>query len=410
LKLLYKTILVALAVIAVFSAALYFLSSAFIARSYDKLESDTVIKDLQRVKYAIDDRLTALGKSAADWAVWDNSYNFVHDQNQSYIDLTLTDLALVSAGFNFIAYFDLADQLLYSKFIDLNTLKSIPLTEADIRQLNAFYHSSDNYLTAGISGIVRLNHGAIMVASYPVLHSDRSGPANGVLLKGRLLNTNELGAIAHSTQLVLSMQPYIDMDMRGLSNESLSPLIMNGDYFISKTNLESLNAYKIIDDYNGQPCLVVQTIILRDIFNEGRNTIYWIHAVLLTLSIVFVVMTSILIYQMIISRVKKLTSGLQKVSERNDLTIRMPVIGNDEISTLTRQTNSTLDKIAKTQFELKSSEDRFRKISEVAQDLIYQFALQPELVIEYISPSVEKILGYSVAEVTRDSNWLLKTI
>ena len=47
---------------------------------------------------------------------------------------------------------------------------------------------------------------------------------------------------------------------------------------------------------------------------------------------------------------------------------------------------------------LRLSEERFRRLAENAADIIYRYRLQPEPGLEYISPAVTQILGYSVDE------------
>ena len=47
---------------------------------------------------------------------------------------------------------------------------------------------------------------------------------------------------------------------------------------------------------------------------------------------------------------------------------------------------------------LKASEERFRRIAENAQDVIFRFKFKPDMQFEYLSPSVEKMLGYPVSE------------
>jgi PAS domain S-box-containing protein len=53
------------------------------------------------------------------------------------------------------------------------------------------------------------------------------------------------------------------------------------------------------------------------------------------------------------------------------------------------------DQRVKVESELKISEERFRLMSEVADDLIYRVNLFPQLKLDYISPSFQKMLGYS---------------
>ncbi|MFH0734921.1 MAG: PAS domain S-box protein [bacterium] len=52
--------------------------------------------------------------------------------------------------------------------------------------------------------------------------------------------------------------------------------------------------------------------------------------------------------------------------------------------------------------KLIESEKKFRLLSENAEDLIYRFILHPTACFEYLSPSTEKITGYSVQEFYND--------
>ncbi|MBN1190965.1 MAG: PAS domain S-box protein [Dehalococcoidales bacterium] len=55
---------------------------------------------------------------------------------------------------------------------------------------------------------------------------------------------------------------------------------------------------------------------------------------------------------------------------------------------------------------LKESEERLRRISEIAQDAIYRVISGLYIEIDYISPAIEKILGYKPEEILYRRNWL----
>jgi PAS domain S-box-containing protein len=52
-----------------------------------------------------------------------------------------------------------------------------------------------------------------------------------------------------------------------------------------------------------------------------------------------------------------------------------------------------------TQSALRVSEERFRLLAEHAQDIIFRYRREPESVVEYLSPAVENIVGYSPEEL-----------
>ena len=59
---------------------------------------------------------------------------------------------------------------------------------------------------------------------------------------------------------------------------------------------------------------------------------------------------------------------------------------------------------------LKASEKKFRRLVENAKDLIYRMSLLPHLSFEYVSPSAEKITGYTPEEFYADPYLLFKII
>jgi PAS domain S-box-containing protein len=52
-----------------------------------------------------------------------------------------------------------------------------------------------------------------------------------------------------------------------------------------------------------------------------------------------------------------------------------------------------------TQSALRVSEERFRLLAEHAQDIVFRYRREPESVVEYLSPAVENIVGYSPDEL-----------
>jgi PAS domain S-box-containing protein len=59
---------------------------------------------------------------------------------------------------------------------------------------------------------------------------------------------------------------------------------------------------------------------------------------------------------------------------------------------------------------LRESEDRFRRLAENAQDVIYRYSLMPTLHLEYINPAVKKMLGYSPEEFYADPLLFVKIL
>jgi PAS domain S-box-containing protein len=62
------------------------------------------------------------------------------------------------------------------------------------------------------------------------------------------------------------------------------------------------------------------------------------------------------------------------------------------------------------QSALRVSEERFRLLAEHAQDIIFRYRRKPEAALEYLSPAVEGITGYSPHELCADPELLLSLV
>jgi len=90
--------------------------------------------------------------------------------------------------------------------------------------------------------------------------------------------------------------------------------------------------------------------------------------------------------------------GLAALALRRGVSVEIPVV----------ETFIAQASVALTHHEtlnlLKKNEERFRLLAENAADIIYRVRLAPEMAFEYVSPSVEKITGYSPEEHYKNPN------
>ena len=81
-----------------------------------------------------------------DWANWDDSYNFVQDRNEAYIESNLYPESLATINVNMLLFIDTSGQLVYGKAIDLQSLEEKPVPQDLISYLSrndVLWHHSD---------------------------------------------------------------------------------------------------------------------------------------------------------------------------------------------------------------------------------------------------------------------------
>ena len=90
----FKVIGLILAVFLGYGALDYAVQRLFILPSFQTLEREELLKNMDRVVQAIEREAQHLTVSAADWATWDDTYQYVQDRNDAYRESNLNIEAL----------------------------------------------------------------------------------------------------------------------------------------------------------------------------------------------------------------------------------------------------------------------------------------------------------------------------
>src|SRR5687768_2090293 len=96
---------------------LYLISQTILLGSYAQLEEQGVRQNVERVQAALLDKLATLNRTAGDWAPWDDTYAFVEDQNEQYIENNLPGSTLPNLKLNFMLFINTSDQLVFGKAV-----------------------------------------------------------------------------------------------------------------------------------------------------------------------------------------------------------------------------------------------------------------------------------------------------
>src|SRR5688572_25817570 len=103
----------------------YIVSETIISKSYSKIEQDQTITNIQRANDAIESISTELTVKLTDWAYWDDTYQYMQDQNTDYSDANLQDITLFNLNMNAMLFVSNENEIVFKRAIDLETVEEI---------------------------------------------------------------------------------------------------------------------------------------------------------------------------------------------------------------------------------------------------------------------------------------------
>jgi PAS domain S-box-containing protein len=98
-----------------------------------------------------------------------------------------------------------------------------------------------------------------------------------------------------------------------------------------------------------------------------------------------------------ISLVYNMGEAIRRIRDDNDLSVRIPVAGNDEVSQFAGTINKTLDALEVSRGQLEESEGKYRSLVESINDMVWE--TDGDLRFTYISPRVRDIIGYEPGDI-----------
>ena len=264
-----KWVILTICIILFFAAVDHALQRWVILPSFIKLEQQQAEAELYRVLDAIEREVEHVDLLLNDWSSWDDSYQFVQDRNQAYIDSNLVWEGLAgNSNINLMYFYDDQHQQVWGEVFDsdegLLDRQEFSFTVQSNHE--ALLHHATS--TSSLSGIIATSSGPMLMASRPVLTSQGTGPMVGTMLMGRFLDAFFLQKMAAQTQVNLSLNLWIGLTEKDRNQLALDRLLL-GKSVITEVDEEQLQIEGVMDGLDGLPVLLVRVVMPRAIMNQG---------------------------------------------------------------------------------------------------------------------------------------------
>lgn len=345
------------------------------------LEDKYIIENVERTKKEIFKEIEVLDTIVMDWAVWDNSYQFMIDKNPEYIKANLSEDTLNNLKVNIMLFIDNKGNLVHGEGYDLQKKENVPIDEALLKYIKDHSLLQNNDVKYRKSGIVTLNgKDLILLSICPILTSAGEGPINGYIVLGANFTEKKIADIGEelSSEIKLTFLKDFEYDRKFF------------DLKDDKIQIDAVSDQKIIgraflDDIDGKHLLLLSIEKNRDINNIGEAGIKATLWLLLGLFFLFAIIITVILDRGILLRFQELSNDIRKIGEGKDLSVRLKRQNiDDELTDVSNEINGMLGALERSQLFLSKSESALKKAIEKLQDEVLEHEKTQEK-IKYIA-------------------------
>ncbi|WP_292388568.1 CHASE4 domain-containing protein [Methanosarcina sp. UBA5] len=392
-----KVLLITLLIFGVLAAA-FTLTHTMQLSNFLSLEEKYTRNNVERVQNAISTEQGYLDYIAQDWACWNETYKFVEDRNQMFIQENIQNHTLAELKINVMLFVNNSGSLVYAKSVDVNTARETPVPEDLLRLVK-----DGTLLTKGengnISGFVLLDGKPMFISCHSILTTNYTGPVKGTVIFGKYFDDNLLESFKEATRSSLLMYS-VDDDLPPDFQDKLN----NFSHSPQRTIVEPLNDSRIAGyfellDISGKPALVMRADFPREVYWNGERTLNNMYFFLLLIGFMTVVGVKFALDKLFISRLIEIDNFVTRVRSEKDLSRRLCLKDNDELYRLSREINEMLNEIYLADQELKTQEREKKVLLDSLNELAIFANPQQNIIwankaaLEFLEMDLQKAVG-----------------
>jgi len=162
---------------------------------------------------------------------------------------------------------------------------------------------------------------------------------------------------------------------------------------IMPVNYEHIAGYCLLNDIYKRPSLILKVTMPRKVYNQGRINAINIVLLVISIGLIFSSVSFWTLEKLVLRRLSNLSEKVNQIRSSRDLSARLPVNQNDEISSLQKNVNAMLESLENYEQELKVSDEALKQLP----DAIIITDLEGKI-IDWLG-NANRVLGYTAPEM-----------
>ena len=395
-----KKIIVTVFVVVFLSLGLHLVIDYFyVLHTLENIEVGEVEKDLKRVVMAVNRELDHLSLLCYGWAEWDDTYHFIKDRNQEFIDSKLIENTFLHNRLALLFFIDMSGRVVWGRCYDGELEEFITIEELSEQKWPLDHpllqHHHNN---CSINGYFKTSEGAMLLAARPIVPSSGVGEIRGTLVMGRLLCDKCVERLRERTQ--------VEIEIWTMDCDTLPPDACQAkDHLTHKhpiffvSDQDWIYGYTSFDDIYNSSALLLRTKMWRTIYKQSTEGILvgMFSSLLAAVMVVFLI--SYILHRSISRPLARFARALADIGFSGEIRQLEVHSFDDEIGHLQLEFNKMFLRLHDDSKKRKMVEDDLRiskaKLSavvEAAPDGI--LTLDDKGFIKTVNPAAERMFGY----------------
>ena len=364
----------------------------FIQSSYQLAEKEEATTNERIIRSQIAVETDSLSQLTRDWAVWNETYQFMEDRNNQFlIDNFDPDTSFNNLNVNGFLFYTITGDYFAGEWYDLRGRRKTEVP-VSLRSYFAGHPETVKVTDEGISGFILSSGDLYLVSAHSILQNSGHGPVRGTLVIVRLYDEKQIAKHRQINDMPVRIIPvtesirFTDPVIQELS-VPLAPAVV----YHSQNETVS-TAYSFLRDVENIPVGVLQIDFPRIIYQEAMKTIVFMIGGFVIIGFFYVVMTEVFLRHYVVMPLMDLDSSIIKIGKKRDLSDRLAIGGDEEINSLRNSFNTLLQELALSQHSLALQAEQLAEANLKANMYLNIYL---DVVTYEIFNAINSVIGYA---------------
>ncbi len=250
-------------------------SRYLILRKFENIEQNDISRNIEVMRKALLAKNTEIEQTSRDYARWDDMYKYTKSLDATFEYENFSEAGLDEMNVDTVWVLDPQEKLLSSFENDTDDAHySHPASAPVVAEINRLTPIVRSVLDQeGTLRLVQINGVPHVIAAHTILHTDRSGPAAGVLVLARRIAAPEIAGIGADAQLDVRFLP---IDDKSLATEKEEIMTAADGRRIVRRSDNAIEGQLRLDTIANKPIAVLATTQPRTVMQSGQQGVRYL--------------------------------------------------------------------------------------------------------------------------------------